>query len=461
MESNLVNETDVRNEFYRSTEKSHIYACWIGLSLNLVWFASDYFVLPDHFIPFLTFRLVVSILTLPMVFFRKQLGVNIYQCMFALVLGISIQNAYMWSVMDVNHFQQHAFAYLVLFIGAGMLVLWSRWYSITLVSLTIVFNVLFYEMNSDLTFKEFLINGGLLVLTVLIFCVFLIRTRYRLTYNEVRSRMVLAASKEKIESQNEALRRKNEEILDSIQYAQTIQQATIPGADRFKNYFRESFVMFQPKDVVSGDFYSVHEKDDLVIYTTGDCTGHGVPGGFMTMLGLSFMDDIVVNRGITDPAQILEILSARIIVALNQSESFGTNRDGMDISVCCLDLKSNKMVVASANNSVYIVRADSGEMEELKSTRRPVGFTHSKESFSNKEVQLNSGDMIFTSTDGYADQFGGPKGKKFRFKQFEELLQSIAPKNASDQLAILEKQNKEWKGDLEQVDDILVIGVRV
>lgn len=461
MESTLVNETDVRNEFYRSTEKFHIYACWIGLSLNLVWFASDYFVLPGHFIPFLTFRLVVSVLTLPLVFFRKQLGIDIYQCMFALVLGISIQNAYMWSVMNVGHFQQHAFAYLVLFIGAGMLVLWSRWYSIALVVLTVAANIVFYELNSELTFKEFLINGGLLVLTVLIFCVFLIRTRYRLTYNEVRSRMILAASKEKIESQNEALRQKNEEILDSIQYAQTIQQATIPGADRFKHYFSESFVLFQPKDVVSGDFYSVHEKDDLVIYATGDCTGHGVPGGFMTMLGLSFMDDIVVNRGITDPAQILEMLSERIIVALNQSESFGTNRDGMDISICCFNLESNRLTVASANNSVYVVRADNGEMEELKATRRPVGFTYSRESFSNKEVQLHPGDMIYTSTDGYADQFGGPKGKKFRHSRFEELLQSLAQKPGSDQLAILEKQNSDWKGDLEQVDDILVIGVRV
>ncbi|MBL7917884.1 MAG: hypothetical protein JNM96_05775, partial [Bacteroidia bacterium] len=176
-----ISETEVKTAFSNSTERFHVITTWVGLLLNLLWFISDVFVLPEKWLAFFTFRASVSGLALLLVSFRKFLKIDIYACMFVLVLGISIQNAYMWSVMDMAHFQKHAFAYMVLFIGVGMLVLWDIWYSIIILIATIVSNILYYKFNSHLTVDEFVINGGLLVLTVNIFSVFLIRTRYRLT----------------------------------------------------------------------------------------------------------------------------------------------------------------------------------------------------------------------------------------------------------------------------------------
>ncbi len=160
---------------------------WIGILLNLVWFLGDYLSIHEFWIPFLIFRIAISGVSIIALLSRHILNINIYTCMFIIVLGISIQNAYMWSVMDIPHLQKHAFAYMVLFIGTGMLVLWEMRLSLILLFTTIISNVVFYKINSLLTVNEFITNGGLLVLTVLIFCVFLIRNRYRLTYKEIKS----------------------------------------------------------------------------------------------------------------------------------------------------------------------------------------------------------------------------------------------------------------------------------
>ena len=179
-------ENQVKEEFYKSTEKAHIIACWVGIALNLVWFIGDYLSIKEYWIPFLIFRIAVSAISVIALVSKNFLKISIYTCMFILVLGISVQNAYMWSVMDIPHLQKHAFAYMVLFIGVGMLVLWEMKLSIILLIITIVSNVFFYVLNSPLTVDEFITNGGLLVLTVVIFCVFLIRNRYRLTYKEIK-----------------------------------------------------------------------------------------------------------------------------------------------------------------------------------------------------------------------------------------------------------------------------------
>jgi sigma-B regulation protein RsbU (phosphoserine phosphatase) len=155
-------ESEVKDEFYRSTEKAHIIACWVGIVLNLIWFISDYFVLPNHWIQFLIFRISVSGISLAALLLKGPLKVSIYFCVFLLVLGISIQNAYMWSVMDVPHLQQHAFAYIALFIGVGMLVLWEVKLSLVLLAATLISNIAFYALNSPLSADEFLTHGGML-----------------------------------------------------------------------------------------------------------------------------------------------------------------------------------------------------------------------------------------------------------------------------------------------------------
>lgn len=480
MQERSIPETVVKQVFYDSTEKTHVITCWVGLLLNLIWFTSDYFIIPDYFVPFLIFRLTVSLTTIFMLYFRKRMGIDIYMCMFILVLGISVQNAYMWSVMDLAHFEQHAFAYLVLFIGVGMLVLWEFKLSLLVIAATVISNVVFYKLNSHLTIKEFIVNGGLLVMTVLLFCVFLIRSRYRMKYNEIRSILEMEQSRKQlerkngqlerqkieIETQNIALEAKNREITDSIHYAKNIQNASIPSEERFNSYFANSFVLYKPKDIVSGDFYWVYEREQVIYYVTADCTGHGVPGGFMTMLGLSFLEEIIAGKNIQNPADVLDMLREKIINALNQSGDFGESKDGMDITICRIDRRTMELTFASANNDLYVITSDASNpservLQEYKANRQPCGFYHTNLPFTAHTIRLKEGDCIYTFTDGYADQFGGPKGKKFRYKQFEDILKNNAHLAFGEQKALLENTLEEWRGPLEQIDDILVIGVKL
>jgi serine phosphatase RsbU (regulator of sigma subunit) len=479
MPGTKIADSVVKREFYESTVKFHVIATWVGLILNIVWVISDYFILRDHLIPFFTFRACVSLLSALVLVFRKTLGVNIYTCMFLLVTGISVQNAYMWSVMDVAHLQKHAFAYMVLFIGVGMLVLWELRLSVFLAIITIASNIIFYTINSTLTIDQFMVNGGLITLSVVIFCVFLIRSRYRLTYNEIRIRLELELSKKVIEqkheevvlqkveiqSQKDTLEAKNREITDSISYAKRIQNSLIPSEAKFRTTLQNSFVLFKPKDIVSGDFYWIYQRDSIVYYVTADCTGHGVPGGFMTMLGLSFLEQIIVNQNVENPAEVLNLMRDKLIKTLNQHGQEGENKDGMDICVCRLDTKRNELIYSAAHNDLYVVKSHSlngsKELIEYKANRQPCGYHVLNKPFTSATIQLEPGDCIYTFTDGYADQFGGPKGKKFRYKQFEQLLLANAHLDMADQRTVLSKTFDEWRNSHEQVDDVLVIGVRV
>lgn len=458
----------IKSEFYKNTEKFHIIACWVGITLNLVWFASDYFVLPDHWRQFVEWRFAVSMSSMLILLLRHKLGLNIYQCIFWLVLGISIQNAYMWSVMDLPHMQKHAFAYMVLFIGIGMLVLWDFVYSIILVVLTIIANIVFYKLYSPLSVDEFTINGALLTFTVAIFSMFLIRGRQRLTIKEITSRLALARSKEILEHEHNIVIEQSREIKDSINYAKRIQTAFIPSEKVFASHFPESFVYFRPKDIVSGDFYWITKKDGHIFYVTADCTGHGVPGGFMTMLGLSFLDEIVEIKGEMHTDVIVNKLRERIISTLKQSGDAGESKDGMDIAVCSLNIETLMLSYTGANNPIYIARkasaGETGEVEliELKPDKQPCGFYFETKPFSRTDYQLHKGDIIYSFTDGYADQFGGVQGKKFRYKSLKKILTENWQKPMQEQKKILSSSMDEWMGGKhQQLDDILVIGVKI
>jgi serine phosphatase RsbU (regulator of sigma subunit) len=289
--------------------------------------------------------------------------------------------------------------------------------------------------------------------------------------NEIKSRLELAKSKEIIEQENvviskqkEELFDKNKEITDSINYAKRIQRAFIPKENEFTKAFKESFVLFRPKDIVSGDFYWIYEIETRIYYATADCTGHGVPGGFMTMLGLSFLEEIVSQNIAKDPADVLNIIRKRIINTLKQTGSAEESKDGMDVVLCCIDKSKMKLTYAAANNSFYILRKDeAGEKQliEKKGEKQPCGFFPDPQPFILHEEELKQGDIIYTLTDGYPDQFGGKKGKKFRYKALEELLLNNSDLSFEKQRDILNTTIEEWMGKLDQVDDILVIGVKI
>ena len=219
------------------------------------------------------------------------------------------------------------------------------------------------------------------------------------------------------------------------------------------------FILYKPKDIVSGDFYYAlahkpkSKKDELFYICTADCTGHGVPGALMSMLGIS-------EKEISEPHEILNNVRDGIIESLDSEDKNEENKDGMDCVLCAFDFKNNTLEFAAANNPLWIYR--NGEMMEFKPDKMPVGKYHGElNSFTHQKVELQKGDIVYSFTDGFADQFGGEKGKKFKYKPMQELLIKNADKSMEDQKKVLDEVFENWKGDLEQVDDVLVVGVKI
>lgn len=259
--------------------------------------------------------------------------------------------------------------------------------------------------------------------------------------------------------QKDIIEEKQKEILDSINYAKRIQFSLLASENLLNQNLPEHFVLFKPKDVVSGDFYWATPTSEGFVYITSDCTGHGVPGAFMSLLNISKLSQAINENKITRPDLILNNIRTEIIKALN-SEGSEESKDGMDAILCKLDLKNMKLQYAAANNSFYIIRKN--ELLICNADKMPVGKGHDDSiPFTFNEIALEKGDVIYTFTDGYADQFGGPKGKKFKYKQLEDVLMSISGLPMKDQSLLLHQKFENWKGQLDQVDDVLIIGVRV
>ena len=259
--------------------------------------------------------------------------------------------------------------------------------------------------------------------------------------------------------QKELIETKNKEILDSITYAKRIQEAILPSEKLVKSFLPESFILYMPKDIVAGDFYWIETSGDLILLAAADCTGHGVAGALMSMMGVSLLNQIVNEKKITAPAQILNHLHSAVITALKQSQN--DSHDGMDIALCSFDLKNKQVIFAGANRPLWIVR--NNEVLTIAPDKIPIGGLQieKKESYTNHTNALQAGDCIYLFTDGYADQFGGEHGKKLMTKTFKEMLISISGKKMQEQQTHLKDYFEKWKGENEQVDDVLVIGVKI
>ena len=454
---------DWSSELNKTVEKYHVITCWVAVVFNMLFFVTDYLNLYEYWQEFLTFRSVVSLICLLTVLFHKRLKLPIELVGVIPVLLISIQNAYMWSVMDAEHLQKHTMAYMALFIGSGMFVFYHVYYSIFIVVLSLIINGLLFYLNSPLSIDEVLVNGGLLTLSVAVFSILLIRMRFRLTKKELVARFKLEESK-KVQEE------KNREVADSINYAKRIQDALIPPVEVFKKIIPNSFVLFKPKDIVSGDFYWISELDTtkedaknnekLVVYSVADCTGHGVPGAFMSLIGLKIFNQSIKQPTVNSPAQALDYFNKEVYKTINRhSDSENVIRDGMDVALVSINFKTLMLYFAGAKNPVYIVRDK--ELHEIKGDKQPIGFSENHAPFVDYQYQLEKGDMVYVFSDGYADQFGGPKGKKLKYKPFKNTLIEHSNKSLDEQEAQLNKLFEEWMGDLEQLDDVCVIGVRV
>jgi serine phosphatase RsbU (regulator of sigma subunit) len=318
--------------------------------------------------------------------------------------------------------------------------------------------------------------------------------------------VTLHKERERIAELKEDLEVKHTAVTDSIRYANRIQQAILPADKLVSKFLPNSFIYFAAKDIVSGDFYWMetvkyeefekNERDKLrvkggevsefekILFAAVDCTGHGVPGAFMSLVGYGGLSAAVNEHKLTKPADILNYLNISVNQTLQQEESQSKVKDGMDLAVCSLNLNERKLEYAGAFNPLYVVpknwpgseaevKKQYSEHAEvfsdetpgflIKADKNPVGAFVDEESspFTNHEIQLQEGDCIYVFSDGYADQFGGPKGKKFYYKRFKELLVKVSQESMNEQLEILQDTMKNWMGDEEQIDDILVIGVRV
>jgi serine phosphatase RsbU (regulator of sigma subunit) len=262
-----------------------------------------------------------------------------------------------------------------------------------------------------------------------------------------------------VQHQKELIEIKNKAITDNLIYAQRIQSAILPDINLIHKTLGQSFILYLPKDIVSGDFYSFNKQGSNILIAAGDCTGHGVSGAFMSMIGSSLLNQIINEKGIAQPAEILTSLNTAVIETLKQNQNEST--DGMDIALCSFNLAENELQYAGANRPIYLVRGNT--LDIIKPDKLPIGGLQvaSDRTFTNNTVKLQTGDTIYLFTDGFTDQFGGEKGKKLMAARFKEELLSIQHQGMQEQLAHLNAYFEGWKGDNEQVDDVLVIGIRV
>jgi len=305
--------------------------------------------------------------------------------------------------------------------------------------------------------RNSLIIGALLLLTIAVIIL-------RSLVIKKRDNKLLKHQKIEIQKQKELVEIQKTSITDSIRYARRIQSAMLPPENLFKNQLADSFMLYLPRDIVSGDFYWLRELNkDRVLICVADCTGHGVPGAFMSMLGMSLLNDIVNSRhdeltsGLFSAADILNELRERVKTSLRQSGKEGEARDGMDMSICIIEKDNKKIWYSGANNSVYIV--SNSILTELKATRNPVGIYLNELSFTNQMFEYQSGSVLYMFSDGYSDQIGSG-GKKFLSKKFKTILSEISHLPMEEIKETLHRTHLEWRGNEEQVDDILVTGIR-
>jgi serine phosphatase RsbU (regulator of sigma subunit) len=275
---------------------------------------------------------------------------------------------------------------------------------------------------------------------------------------------------EELKTAYSIIEERNKDITDSIRYAKRIQNGFLPGDEDLEEILENYFVLYKPRDIVSGDFYwarqvkttkTESENNKMAIVAAVDCTGHGVPGAFMSILGNMLINQTIRNPEINSPAEALNYLNNELAKNMKAQNRDEVIRDGMDMSMVAIDRKNKKMFFAAANNPVYIVRKN--ELIELKGDKQAISGSEDipKCNFTNHSFSLEKNHCIYLFTDGYADQFGGPKGKKFKYRQFQEKLVELNHLPMKEQGEKLENIFEEWRGEIEQVDDVLVIGIRI
>ena len=302
---------------------------------------------------------------------------------------------------------------------------------------------------------HYMIFGSLLIFLIILLVMIQTRTL-------VKTRRLLKDKEqalEFIELQKGELELREKNLTDSLIYAQRIQEAMLPSETYFRKHFEDSFILFRPKNIVSGDFYWIGEKGDKVFVVAADCTGHGVPGALMSMIGLKLIEKTINEDNIETPSGILAVMNRGLEKTFSREKNIGTIiRDGMDIGLCVIDRKRKKIEYAGAFFPLYLIREDS--LIEVNADKIIIGMNPDGQSYIDHEIDLLENDIFYLFSDGYVDQFGGDENKKFMYRRFRYLLLTIHNFPVNDQKSILEENIKTWMGNNEQVDDMMVIGFR-
>ncbi|MCW3077770.1 MAG: protein serine/threonine phosphatase [Bacteroidetes bacterium] len=306
--------------------------------------------------------------------------------------------------------------------------------------------------NSKLKQEKYLVYSLIIGIVFIITFMFFLYNRFRAIKEK---NFIIEEQKHQVTQQKEIIEEKQKEIVASLKYAKRIQKTLLVKDNELTQYLKEHFVLFKPKDIVSGDFYWTAKKDGLFFVACCDCTGHGVPGAFMSLLSIGFLTEAINEKNILEPNKIFDHVRKRLIESISQDGG----QDGMDGILLCIDSGSGSITYAAANNAPVLVKEKS--ITHLPADKMPVGLGVRNENFKLYSFNKNDADTIYLYTDGYADQFGGGKGKKFKYKQLDELLLSLSSTPPDEQAQTLEQRFEEWKGNLEQVDDVCVIGIKL
>ena len=443
-------------ELDRMAWRYHVTGAWVAALLNPLFILNDLAIIPEHWERFAGVRLAVSACIVFALLGRKWLGLSPRSFLLVPYLLISLENAYMWSFMGPELFRMHTLAYAVLFVGASMIAFWPLGWSLVVAVASLLANAWFLGQHSALAPADIMANGGTLLSCVVVISTLLSHNRWRLAKREVRLRLQLKASTEKERAQKELIEAAHNDLTDSIRYSQRIQQAVLPKDDVLGRQFREHFVLDRPRDIVSGDFHWCAQVGDRTIVAVADCTGHGVPGALMSILGSTLLKTIVLDQGEHRPATILDRLREELITALRGKDGLS---DGMDMAICVVDHTAGELRYAGAYNPLYRVRV--GVLEQVDADRMPVGLhAGNMTAFTEQVLDLRRGDMYYLCSDGLQDQFGGPDDRKFGRGRLKQLLTEVAHLSAPEQQRRVEGALQLWQQDHPSVDDILVLGFR-
>ena len=301
-------------------------------------------------------------------------------------------------------------------------------------------------------------GGAILVLALLGVMVNAFRNKQKANLIITRQKREVEQQKEEVENQKHLVEEKNKEILDSITYAKRLQEAILPPVRQVKESLSECFVLYKPKDIVAGDFYWMEKRNDVVLFAAADCTGHGVPGAMVSVVCSNALNRAVKEFGLLEPGEILNKVRELVIETFEKSES--DVKDGMDISLCALDMSDGTLKWAGANNPLWLLRSGAESIEEYKADKQPIGKMDQMKPFNTHTIPMQKGDSLYIFSDGYVDQFGGGNGKKFKSANLKKLIIDIRDNHMQQQQQLIDKVFEEWRGNLEQIDDVCVIGVR-